>query len=223
MIKVDRSELDTAIEGLGGIFSNTAKVLADFEVEKTGLEKRGNDLSKRLDDLQQLKVEILLKREEEKDTATYIKLSKQLTEADDEVQILESLQEEQKEDLKQLKQRYIQPITEAYSKESAVKREFDVNYTVDLIRYELVKGIADYADAVRAEDVKVIGTIRDHFLDDSILMQDNRGFQRNFDYERNKLSYSSPMPNLLTRNNINLATSGGIDNEIRKPKPKEVK
>ncbi|QGS68103.1 hypothetical protein CV093_03995 [Oceanobacillus sp. 143] len=84
-------------------------------------------------------------------------------------------------------------------------RSLDVDYVVEDVRYELVKSIADFANAVRKEDSKVIGVIQDEFLSDSDLMQDNRGFQRTFDYDRTKLSYSSFMPNLLTRNNINYA------------------
>ena len=225
MITVNRSELDQAIAGLEGAYDGTAKVLDQYMSEKEDLEKRGTDLDNRLNDLLQLKTDTLLKRDETKDTADYIKLSKQLTEADEEVQIIESLQEQLKEDLKQLKQKYIPVIRDSYSKDSAVKRDFDTNHAVDLVRYELLKAIADYAVAIRQEDARVIGTIRDEFLDDSILMQEqsNRGFQRTFDSDRNKLSYSSMMPNLLTKNNVFLACGGNISPEIRSPKPKEVK
>lgn len=218
MLKIDRSAVDTAIENLEGMFSNTEKVLSDYEAEKADLEKRGNDLSDRLNELQLLYTETLIKREEEKNTASYIKLSKQLNEADEERKIIVSLQEQLNEDFQQLKQKYIPVIRETYNKDSRAMSAFDVNYEVDNVRYELVKAIADYANAVRKEDSKVIGIVRDEFLSDSALMYENRGFQRAFDSDRTKLSYFNSMPNLLTKNNINLACGGGIASEIRKPK-----
>ncbi|AXI08157.1 hypothetical protein CUC15_03880 [Oceanobacillus zhaokaii] len=218
MITVDKSKLDRAIESLEGMFSNTEKVLIDYEAEREELENRGNDLNKRLAELQNKQTETLLLREKTKETAKYIKLSKDLANYQEESQIIVSLQEQLQADFRQLKQKYIPVIRDTYSKDSRVMRSLDVDYVVEDVRYELVKSIADFANAVRKEDSKVIGVIQDEFLSDSDLMQDNRGFQRTFDYDRTKLSYSSFMPNLLTRNNINYACGGSVDSEIRKPR-----
>lgn len=218
MLKIDRSAVDTAIENLEGMFSNTEKVLSDYEAEKADLVKRGNDLSDRLNELQQLYTATLIQREEETNTAIYIKLSKQLNEAEEERKIIVSLQEQLKEDFQRLKQKYVPVIRGAYNKDSRAMSAFDVNYEVDNVLYELIKAISDVAKAVRKEDSKVIGIVQDEFLSDSALMYENRGFQRTFDFDRTNLSYYNDTRNLLTKNNINLACGGGIDSEFRKPK-----
>ncbi|QGS68104.1 hypothetical protein CV093_04000 [Oceanobacillus sp. 143] len=66
MITVDKSKLDRAIESLEGMFSNTEKVLIDYEAEREELENRGNDLNKRLAELQNKQTETLLLREKPK-------------------------------------------------------------------------------------------------------------------------------------------------------------
>lgn len=218
MIQLDRTELDKAIEGLEGMYSNTAKVLANYEADKVALELRGNDLNKRLEQLQDKQTKTLLEREAETNTTKYVNLSKQLKEIEEESQIIVSLKEQLQSDFYQLKTKYAPIIRNSYSNDSAVKRDFDVNETVEHVRYELVKAVSDYAVAVREQDSKVIGVIQDEFLSDSMLMQEQRSFRRTFHYDRLKLGYSSALPNLLTRNQINLACGGNIDPEIRKPK-----
>ncbi|MCT1905266.1 hypothetical protein [Oceanobacillus sojae] len=222
LIKLDRTELDKAIAELEGMYSATAKVLADYEAEKADLEKRGDELNERLNELQHLHAETLLKREEEKNTAEYVKLSKQLKDADDEVQIIQSLQEQLSEDKLQLKQKYVPLIRSSHGKDTSARNALDVNYVVEDVIYELMSGIADFSNTVRKENDKVIGTIRDEFLDDRQLMENNKVFKRQFDYGVG-LSYSSTLPNVLNKHQVNYATAGNIHPEIRKPQAKEVK
>lgn len=218
MLEINREELDAAIADLNGMFAETERVLANYEAEKEALEKRGQDLDNQLATLQQQHLELLLQKEGEKDTKKFIAISKKLETINEDMKLIGYLKDQLKDDLTALKQSYIQPIKEAYSNDSAIKRDMDVNYLVDYMRHELVSAIAEYASKVRQEESKVYGTIADEFLDNNELMATNKSFKRSFDFDRTNLSYSSMIPNLLTRNNINLACSGHIAPEITKPK-----
>ncbi|USK27363.1 hypothetical protein LIT32_18010 [Bacillus sp. CMF21] len=218
MLKIDRSEIDKAIKEMN-LFTATQEVLNAYEKEKAVLEKRGKDLNERIAELTERHATTLIDRESASDnTSDYIYLSKELASIDEEMRIILSLQEQLAGQFTALKQKHAPMIRETYSKDMAVKREFDVNSLVDYVRYELVKSIADYANAVREQDAKIMPLIYDEFLDDEQLMQENKSFKRTFDFDRHKLSYSEASKSVISRDNINWACGGNIAPEITKPK-----
>lgn len=217
MLKIDRSEVDKAIENLE-MFTDTEKVLDDYETEKKVLIKREEDLNKRVVELQEEHTQLLLDREIVKDsTSDYIYLSKQLSVANDEMQIIVSLQEQLKDDFRALKQKYIPIIRGTYSKDLQGKNEFPVNFTVESVRYELIKAIADYANEIREQQQPLIPLIGE-FLDDEELMEENRGFRRLFEFDSTNLSYTGELSkSFIHRNHIFYACGGNVHPEIRKP------
>ena len=79
MLEINRTKVDQAIENME-MFTATKEVLADYETEKVVLLKRGDDLNKKVSELQEQHTQLLLDREIAKDnTSDYIYLSKQLT------------------------------------------------------------------------------------------------------------------------------------------------
>jgi hypothetical protein len=219
MLKVDRSAVDAAIEDMD-MFTATKEVLASYEEEKKVLIKRGEDLNKRVANLQEQHTQFLLEREIAKDnTSDYIYLSKQLVDTQKEMRIIVSLQEELKEDFKQLKKKYVLTIQNTYGKDLSVKSQFDVNHAVELVRYELLNAIADYAKEVRKQQQPLMTIIGDEFLDDNELMEDNRSFKRAFEFDSVNLSYSGELnQSFIHRNHIFSACGGNLHPEIQKPK-----
>ncbi|MGM0887187.1 MAG: hypothetical protein ACQEW5_09495 [Bacillota bacterium] len=224
MLKIDRSAVDAAIENME-MFKATKEVLASYEEEKKVLIKRGEDLNKRVANLQEQHTQFLLDREIAKDnTSDYIYLSKQLADTQKEMKIIVSLQEELKEDFKQLKKKYILTIQNTYGKDLSVKSQFDVNANVELVRYELLNAIADYAKEVRKQQQPLMTIIGDEFLDDNELMEDNRSFKRAFEFDSTHLSYWAEAGNsVIGKNQVFSACSGNLDPNVRKPQVKEVK
>jgi hypothetical protein len=219
MITVNRSAVDAAIENMGTMFTVTKEVLASYEEEKKVLENRGDDLNKRVAELQEQHTQLLLDRESEKDsTSNYIKLSKQLTAANDEVQVIVSLQEQLKEDFKALKQKYIPIILGNYGKDLLAKNELNVNETVELVRYELLNAIAEYAKEVRKQQQPLMEIIGDEFLDDEELMENNRSFKRAFEFDSTHLSYWAEAGNsVIGKNQVFSACGGNLDPNVRLP------
>ncbi|HFK1661941.1 hypothetical protein [Bacillus cereus] len=200
MLKIDRKAVDTAIEEME-LFTATKEVLANYEVEKEALEKRGDVLTERLAQLQEQHTQTLIDREVASDNPSdYIYLSAQLTKFDDEVKILLSLQDQLKEDFTALKQKYMPIIRDTYSNDSATRhKHFNVSETVTYVRGELQQAISDYEKEISEQDQQVMPVIYNDFLDDSELMNESwddpdrrkraLAFKRTFEFDRNNLSY----------------------------------
>jgi hypothetical protein len=216
MLKIDRSAVDKAIEDLE-MFTATKKVLREYEAEKEVLVKRGDDLSKRVAELQKEHTRLLLEREGSKDnTSDYIYLSK-LTAADEEMKIIISLQEQLKEDFTSLKMKYAPIIQATYSKDLSAKNQLPVNDMVEYARYELVKAIYDFACEVRKQQSPLLPAIGE-FLDDKTVMESNRGFGRLFEFDQTNLYYSEFDKTVIHRLDIFSACSGNMPTNITKPK-----
>lgn len=220
MLKIDRSAVDKAIEDLE-MFTDTQAVLDNYETEKEVLVKRGDDLSKRIAELQEEHTQLLLDRESSKDnTSDYIYLSKQLTATNEEVQTIVSLQEQLKDDFKALKQKYIPVIQSTYGKDLSAKNQFPVNETIDYVKYELLKAIADYSCEVRKQQQPLLPLIGE-FLEDEELMSNNAGFRRLFYSDSIKLSYFEAGKSVIAKNHVLSSIDGNLHHEIQKPKVKD--
>lgn len=219
MISVNRAKIDQAIENMGDMFAATKKVFGEYETEKKVLIKRGEDLNKRISELQGEHTQLLLDREIAKDnTNDYIKLSKKLTVANDEVQVIVSLQEQLKEDFKVLKQKHLPIIKRTYEDDLSAKNQFDVNEAVESARYEMLSAITDYAKEIKKQQSPLLPAISE-FLEDAELMQNNRSFQRTFDFDSTHLTYSGELnQSFIHRNHIFSACGGNLHPEIQKPK-----
>ncbi|MFK9120506.1 hypothetical protein ACJEBK_27220 [Peribacillus frigoritolerans] len=219
MLKIDRSELDKAIKNMVAMYADTEKVLADYEEEKQVLINRENGFKERMLQLQKEHTQVLLDRDSSKDnTSDYIKLSKKLTAANDDMQIIVSLQAQLKEDFKDLKQKYIPIIRDTYSNDVSAKNEFQVNDTIDYVKYELLNAIADYAKEVRKLQLPIREIVGDEFLGDSQLMQENKSFQRAFEFDSTYLSYVGDLGNsVIAKNHVLSSISGNLHPEVRKP------
>lgn len=217
MLKIDRSAVDAAIENIEMMFTDTQAVLDNYETEKEVLVKRGYDFNKKVSELQEQHTQLLLDRESSKgSTSNYIKLSKQLTATNEEVQTIVSLQEQLKEDFTSLKMKYA-PIVEAtYRKDLSAKNQLNVNAMVEHARYELVKAIQDFASEVKNQQRPLQSAI-DEFLDDREVMEINRNFERLFEYDQTNLYYSEPLKTVIGRRDIFTACAGVMPSEIREP------
>ncbi|TDY53728.1 hypothetical protein [Bacillus subtilis] len=202
ILKIDRSAVDEGIKNLDGMFNATNDVLNEYEEEKKSLEKRGEHLDRRLAELQEQHVTLLMDRETAKDNPSdYIYLSTQLKKIDEEVKILLSLQDQLKEEFKVLKEKYMPIIRETYSKDSLVRNNFNVNEAIASVRDELKQIISDYEKAINEQDQQVMDIIYEDFLDDSELMDESwndperrrkaLAFKRTFDFDRNRIYYTS--------------------------------
>ncbi|MEW5202655.1 hypothetical protein ACRS42_26815 [Bacillus thuringiensis] len=200
MLKIDRKAVDKAIEEIE-LFTDTKEVLANYEAEKEALVKRGDVLTERLAQLQEQHTQTLIDREVAKDNPSdYIYLSAQLSKLDDEAKVLIPLQDQLKEDMTALKQKYMPIIRETYSKDSSARnKHFNVSEAVSSVRDELKQAISDYEKAISKQDQQVMPVIYADFLDDSELMNESwdnpdrrmkaLAFKRTFEFDRNNLLY----------------------------------
>ena len=217
MLKIDRSAVDKAIEDLE-MFTATKKVLSDYEIEKKSLENRGEALIKRAAELQEQHSATMIDREVSKDNPSdYIYLSKELTQMDEEMKIILTLQEQLKEDFTSLKMKYAPIIQATYSKDLSAKNQLPVNDMVEYVRYELVKSIYDFASEVRKQQSPLLPAIGE-FLDDKTVMDANRGFGRLFEFDQTNLYYSEFDKTVIHRMDIFSACSGNMPTKITNPK-----
>ncbi|TKH08505.1 hypothetical protein FC678_20105 [Peribacillus simplex] len=218
MLKIDRTKVDASIKDMV-LFTATKKVLADYEKEKQVLLNRETGLNERMAQLQEEHTQLLLDREIAKDnTSDYIYLSKQLTNTDEEMKIIVSLQEQFKEDFKGLKQKHLPIIRNSYSKDLSAKSEFRVNETVELVRYELLSAIADYSREVSKQREPLMPAIYE-FLHDEELMETNMGFRRAFEYGSEHLVFTGgPGKSVISKNEIFSACGGNLPSGLTKPK-----
>ncbi|MGW8749474.1 hypothetical protein [Bacillus wiedmannii] len=170
--------------------------------QKEVLEKCEEALTELLSQLQEQHSQTLIDREIAKDNPSdYIYLSAQLTKIDDEVKILLSLQDQQKEDFTVLKNKYMPIIRETYIKDSATRhKHFNVSETVAYVKNELKQAISDYEKEIHKQDQQVMPVIYNDFLDDLELMNESwddpdrrrkaLAFKRTFEFDRNDLSYA---------------------------------
>ncbi|MFB5936451.1 hypothetical protein ACE8FZ_24685 [Peribacillus frigoritolerans] len=220
MIQIDRTAVDAAIENMGGMFTATEKVLAEYEAEKKVLENRGEGLNKKIAELQEEHAATMIDRETvAKDSISdYIFLTQKMKQLDDEMTTVLSLEDQLKENFKLLQRKYIPIIQSTYGEDLTAKNEFDVKHAVDLMRYELLKAISDYASEVRKQQQPLLPLIGE-FLDDEELMNNNRSFKRLFDFDSTYLSYlGDPSNTVLAKNHIHYAIGGSLHPDIRKPK-----
>ncbi|MGJ6985530.1 hypothetical protein [Bacillus subtilis] len=201
MLKIDRSAVDKAIENLDNMFNATNEVLKEYEAEKKALKEREEFLENRLAQLQEQHATTLIDREVTRDNPSdYIYLSKQLTEIDEEVEILLSLQEQLQDEYEELKEKYMPIIRDSYRKDLSAKNSyFNINDAVNYVRDELKQAISDYENEIYKQDSQVMSVIYDDFLSDSALMNESwddserrrnaLSFKRAFDFDRTKLSY----------------------------------
>ncbi|MFF2290478.1 hypothetical protein [Peribacillus butanolivorans] len=218
MLKIDHSALYKAIENME-MFTATKEVLVDYDAEKKVLENRGKGLNKRIAELQEEHASTLIDRETvaKVSTSDYIYLSGKMKQLDDEMKIILNLEDQLKEDFRELKQKFIPIIRDTYSKDLSAKNEFDVNHAVELIRYELLNSIVEYASAVRKQQQPLLPLIGE-FLDDEELMENNRSFRRTFDFDSIYLSYTGDLGNsVIAKHHVFSAVGGNLHPDIRKP------
>ncbi|EJR43719.1 hypothetical protein IIM_05357 [Bacillus cereus VD107] len=217
MLQIDRTAVDTAIKEME-LFTATKEVLARYEDEKALLEKREEALNERLAQLSSQHAQTLIDREfATENVSEYILLSQQLTKFNEEVQLITSLQEQLKEDFTELKLKYAPTIQTTYSKELRAKDELNVNDMVDSVRYELIKAVHDYAREVRNQQAPLMTTIGE-FLDDTAVLEANRGFKRLFEFDSTNVYYSESQQSVINRQDIFTACSGNFPSNIIRPK-----
>lgn len=217
MLKIDRKEIDKAIEEMQ-LFTDTKEVLAKYESEKEVLEKREIALNERLAKLSSQHAQTLIDREfATENVGEYILLSQQLTKFNEEVQLINSLLDQLKDDFTELKLKFAPTIQEVYSKDLREKDKLPVNDMVDYVRYELLKSVTDYAKEVRSQQAPLMLTIGE-FLDDKEVMEANRGFKRLFEFDSTHLYYSESQNTVLDRRHVFSACGGQMPSQIRKPK-----
>ncbi|TVX77815.1 hypothetical protein FQP34_22035 [Peribacillus simplex] len=221
MLKIDRSAVDTAIENMV-LFTASIEVLADYETEKQVLVKRGEGFSKRISEIREEHAGTMIDRETvaKDSTSDYIYLSGKMKQLDDEMKIILSLQDQLKEDFRELRQKHLPIIQGTYRNDLSAKSEFRVNETVELVRYELLKAIADYAREVKKQQQPLLPLIGE-FLDDEELMSNNAGFRRLFSSDSTNLSYFEAGKSVIAKNHVLSSINGNLHPEIRKPQVKD--
>lgn len=218
MLKIDRSAVDAAIEKME-MFTATKEVLAEYEAERNLLEKRGEGLNKKIAELKEEHASTMIDRETvAKDSISdYIYLSGKMKQINDEMTTVLSLQDQLKEDIKQLKQKHLPIIKRTYETDLSAKNAFDVNHAVELIRFELLSCIADFAKEVKKKQQPLM-TIIGEFLDDEELMMENRSFMRTFEFDSTHLSYWAETGNsVISKNQVFSACGGSLDPNVRPP------
>lgn len=220
MLEVSRKELDKTLADMGNLFAGTKDILSQYEEQKAAIELREQELKQQLSKLREEQAAIAAEKEANKgNMLKYLTLSKQLSDLENDVQILSKLLSEIDAEFTGLKLTYAPKLKETYQRDLAAKGKLDVKFLVDYFLYELSKGISDYSGSLLKEYRLLMNEeVLDEFLSDAAVLAANAGFSKAFSYEAAQPVYFENRTILLRKENIMWSLSGSMPADIYPPR-----
>lgn len=217
LISIDRTELDKAIKELS-LFTETKKVIKEYEKEESKLDERLIVLQSRLEGLTEKQLTNIQEQQVYRNVDDLIYLQINAKEINNEIAILETLLEELKEEYLTLKFKFAPAFKDASQKDNGeINKLFNVTETMELIKFDLLKCLVDLNKALDREMQEVLkanGILADR--------QVNEKFRTTYSVissDRVKPGFNYPYPYLVDRNEIWAACDGSVSmNNPRKVK-----
>lgn len=219
-IKVDRKEVDKLVKEIN-LFKETKKAIASYQSEVSKLDNKEDQLKKRLVDLQAEHVEVMLAKEVTDEVGELVYLEKKGRELVSETEVINSMLEKLTELRFDLKLKHVPLFRQAISEDQKAKGgKCDVTEAVIILRYEMMKIIADVGRVMADQYREVEPGVSEVFEDKNVL-EIHPQLKYGFNQESWKPFLKASTHNLISDSDIAYARMGSITEYITKPKGKE--
>lgn len=217
LITLDRTHLDKAIKDLS-LFTETKKVIKEYEKEESKLDEREAFLSTRLEGLREKQLKNLQEQQVYRNIDDLVYLQRNAKEINNEIGILETLLEELKGDYQALKFKYAPAFKESSSKDRLeINQKYGVTDDLEQLKFDLLSTLMDLKKVLSTELIQVAKA-------NEVLMdkQVNEEFRTEYSLLSSSIVkpvFSYPYPNLISRNEVWAACDGSVSmNNPRKIK-----
>lgn len=219
MITVNRKALDKELKEVD-LFVHTKAAVADYKAELKLLEERGEKLTEKLAHIQANHTENLLKLIGNTDVDEIIKLKLNNVNLVSESKVVSSLLQSIEEEKTDLKIQHAPLFREALREDGKVRHKYNANEIVDVMRYEMLKAIADIGSEMMSQYRAIAPDVRELF-DDAAVQEAHVRIGRHFESEHYRLAYWEANKTVISKNDIFIATGGSLPSNIRKPEVKK--
>lgn len=216
MIKIDRKEVDKLLNDMD-LFVHTKAALVDYKAELKQLEVRGEKLEEKLARIQSEHTENLLKLEGNTDVNAIIELKMENIHLVSKSKVVAALLESLEEEKTDLKIKHA-PLFDAALKTDMQARggKYDLNQIIDIVRYEMIRAIADIGKEMKKQFFAIESDVKEVF-DDVAVRETYVQIGRGFTQEHYQPFYSEFDKTVISKQDIFTAVSGQIPQRIRKP------
>lgn len=216
MITINRKDVDKLLKEMD-LFVHTKVAVSAYKEELKQLEERGEKLAEKLAAVQAEHTENLLKLNGTTDVDEIITLKFENINLVSNSKVVSFLLEGLEEEKTDLKVKHA-PLYEAATKADMKARsgKYDANAIVDVLRYEMVRSIADIGMKMQEQFFAVEADVKEVF-DDVAVKENHVNIGRGFTPEHYKPSYSEFSKTVVSKQDIFTAISGQMPPNIRKP------
>ncbi|MEH7441126.1 hypothetical protein V7201_02215 [Bacillus sp. JJ1122] len=208
LISIDRKELDNAIEEMS-LFTETKKVITEYEKEESKLDERQEHLNTRLSDLMKKQVNNFQEQQVYRNVDDLIYLQLNAKEINNEIAILETLLEELKEEYQKLKLKFAPAFKDASSKDSSIiNMKYGMTAVLEQVKYDLLTALMDLKKGLDTE-LQQVSKANEVLMDKQV----NEKYRTTYNVLSNskiKPVFSYPYPYLINRNEVWAACDGSI-------------
>lgn len=212
LLTIDRTAIDTAIEELS-LFPNTKKVSMEYRKVKSKLDERNKQLQERLVSLQDKLSKNMKEQQVYRNVDDLIYLQMTSKEIFKEMDIIESLLDELKEEYRDLKLTYVPLYQQSLLDDRQQRPNYSITDTVTAVKWELIKAIVDLSQAMKHQQ----GELNELYevLNDPAVKEKYPRIEYVLNGTNVKPEYSEPFYTVISRYHIFSAIDGQIPTDIK--------
>ena len=211
-VEFDKKELKKLIEGMD-LYPNTKEVVAQYKAIADKVDERKTLLQEQLDDVKQKHLQNLLDQETA-NVAEIIYLKIQTKKMVEEMQIIDTLVAEAKQEKEELMIHYYSIYRKALSKDGAIAKGYNVTPIVDSVLSQTMAIIAEVGAEAREQYLEMSPDIDELFGDSKVRETFPRILDESFKFERHNLSFSGSNT-VLASHEIETAISGRVPDRFK--------
>ena len=211
-VEVDRKALKKLIEGMN-LYPNTKEVVAQYKAIADKVDERHTLLQEQLVDLKQKHLQNLI-AQETANVAEIIYLKIQAKKMVEEMQIIDTLLIEAKQEKEELMINYYKVYRNALSKDSAIAKGYNVTPIVDSVLSQTMEILAEVGAEAREQYFEMSPDIDELFGDSKVRKVYPRLLDESFDFHRHNPSYGGSKI-VLGSHEIETAISGRVPDRFQ--------
>ncbi|WP_342537951.1 hypothetical protein MKY15_15675 [Sporosarcina sp. FSL K6-1540] len=211
-VEFDKKELKKLIEGMD-LYLNTKEVVAQYKAVADKVDEREILLQQQLDDVKLKHLQNLLDQETA-NVAEIIYLKIQAKKMAEEMQIIDTLVAEAKQEKEELMINYYKVYRNALSKDSAIAKGYNVTPIVDSVLSQTMAIIAEVGAEAREQYLEMSPDIDELFGDAKVRQVFPRILDESFEFHRHNPSFSGSKT-VLESHDIETAISGRVSDRFK--------
>ena len=207
-VEFDRKALTKMIKEMD-LYPNTKLVVAEYTDKANQLEERENILIQQQTELQEKHVKNL-EDQEHSNVADVVYLKIQAKKMVEEMEIIETLLEETKQEQKELKISYYRVYRQALGKDAVIAKGYDVTPIIDKVIGQTLELIAEVGAESQRQFSEMYPSVSEIFHDSDVRTVYPRLLDESFEFTRHSPAFNGTNKVVLERNEIQSAASGRV-------------